>query len=358
MATTVRTAMVNLEANQFNPETIYNSNLEILDVLLQCTCISTTNTSPPAAVNGDVYIPAIGSTGDWTGYSNYIAYYYNGWKFISPKIGWRILDTALSVYKIWDGTIWGTIEISGTFNPSSFEVTGPSDITAKVKFNTDNIPTATTIYLEVPDSDFVLAKQNLSATTVPTTANDSTQGYSIGSVWVNTTTDKGYFCVDATASNAIWKEMAGATGTGDVLGPATSVINEIAVFNDTTGDTIKGSSVLVSANKELYNYHRFVDTKATNYTLVGSDSGKVIVVNSSSAITITLPQTTTETIANGFTCSIIRLGSGTVTIAIQGSDVLHSKLSAVNITPQYGRVEVTKIVAGSPNTWHLSGDLG
>lgn len=46
---------------------------------------------------------------------------------------------------------------------------------------------------------------NNTATTNPTSANDSTQGYEIGSTWINTITDAAYTCVSAAAGNAIWK---------------------------------------------------------------------------------------------------------------------------------------------------------
>ena len=46
---------------------------------------------------------------------------------------------------------------------------------------------------------------NLSATTPPGTGNDSTQGYSIGSHWFNTTTGVMWFCRDASAGAAVWQ---------------------------------------------------------------------------------------------------------------------------------------------------------
>lgn len=41
-------------------------------------------------------------------------------------------------------------------------------------------------------------------TTDPGASNDSTQGYAVGSVWINTTDDRAWICVDATASAAVW----------------------------------------------------------------------------------------------------------------------------------------------------------
>lgn len=59
-------------------------------------------------------------------------------------------------------------------------------------------------------------KTNLSATTNPTTTDDTSAGYAVGSRWVNVSTDKEYVCLDATTSAAVWKELTfTVTGTPD-----------------------------------------------------------------------------------------------------------------------------------------------
>lgn len=67
-------------------------------------------------------------------------------------------------------------------------------------------------------------KVNLSATTNPSAADDSSAGYTIGSKWINTTNEKEYVCVDNTTSSASWKEttlsnaydaIVDINGTGD-----------------------------------------------------------------------------------------------------------------------------------------------
>lgn len=51
-----------------------------------------------------------------------------------------------------------------------------------------------------------LGKTNLSATTNPAVSDDNTQGYQIGSIWINTSTDTAYQCLDASTGAAVWKE--------------------------------------------------------------------------------------------------------------------------------------------------------
>ena len=54
-------------------------------------------------------------------------------------------------------------------------------------------------------------KSNLNAATDPGATDDSVAGYSVGSLWVNTTLDKVWQAVDVTASSAIWKDLSLAT---------------------------------------------------------------------------------------------------------------------------------------------------
>lgn len=63
------------------------------------------------------------------------------------------------------------------------------------------------------DDNFTTVKHKFDFTAAPTTSNDSTQGYSQGSLgWVNTTgvANSGslYVCRDATAANAQWRKIA------------------------------------------------------------------------------------------------------------------------------------------------------
>lgn len=65
-------------------------------------------------------------------------------------------------------------------------------------------------------------QNNFIATTDPAVTDDTTEGYSIGSVWINTTADEAYRCVDNTDGAAVWvkttlsaDELATVAITGD-----------------------------------------------------------------------------------------------------------------------------------------------
>ena len=79
-------------------------------------------------------------------------------------------------------------------------------------------------------------------TTAPTVNSDSSAGYEVGDIWIDETGDKSYQAVDVTVGAAVWS----AGGTGDVVGPASAVNNDLAAFDTTTGKLIKDSGVLTS----------------------------------------------------------------------------------------------------------------
>jgi hypothetical protein len=58
------------------------------------------------------------------------------------------------------------------------------------------------------DTETNIATANYSATSAPTANDDSGDGYSIGSWWVNVTSDEAYLCVDSTVGAAVWTKIS------------------------------------------------------------------------------------------------------------------------------------------------------
>lgn len=70
-----------------------------------------------------------------------------------------------------------------------------------------------TLLTNIGDTKFNIAfVSNLSATTDPGVDNDTTEGYEVGSTWVNVTLDKTFTCTDATEGAAVWNQTS---STGD-----------------------------------------------------------------------------------------------------------------------------------------------
>ena len=47
----------------------------------------------------------------------------------------------------------------------------------------------------------------LAGTAAPAVTDDSDAGYRVGSLWIDTTNDDAYICVDATADAAVWVQI-------------------------------------------------------------------------------------------------------------------------------------------------------
>jgi hypothetical protein len=57
------------------------------------------------------------------------------------------------------------------------------------------------------DLDRRIPYHNLTATAAPGVTDDGDAGYSLGSIWINLTTDNIYMCADTTAGAAVWRQL-------------------------------------------------------------------------------------------------------------------------------------------------------
>ena len=71
---------------------------------------------------------------------------------------------------------------------------------------TDNYHVANKKYVD--DNSGSGAQSKLDATTAPTINDDSGDGYSISSIWIDVTNDLIYQCADATLGAAVWKNLS------------------------------------------------------------------------------------------------------------------------------------------------------
>lgn len=75
---------------------------------------------------------------------------------------------------------------------------------------------------------------NLTATSAPTTGNDGTQGYTTGSLWLNTTTSIWYRCVSNATSAAVWTQYIDSSTTQTITGSKTFTLGGSTNFTGTT----------------------------------------------------------------------------------------------------------------------------
>jgi len=121
--------------------------------------------------------------------------------------------------------------------------------------------------------------------------------------------------------------------------------------------TLTASKVLVSdANGKITisNTLKEVDwgdisEKIDNYTLQNSDNGKVITVNKTTDVTITIP----DTLSAEFSCTVIQIGVGQVTFTGSGSMTVRNRQSHTKTAGQYGAASLYVYAA---NNVLLQGD--
>lgn len=154
-------------------------------------------------------------------------------------------------------------------------------------------------------------------------------------------------------------ELDNVTNDAQVKKISTSTDEAILRWDGTTGDTVQDSSVIIDDDNNLSG-HGSTPTvvTGTTRTITAADNGEILYFTNAAAVTITLPQTSTESIPAGFQCICVQEGTGQLTLAKEGSDTINSIGSLLSSRTQYSPIAVHKRTAGSPNTWYLFGDLG
>ena len=147
------------------------------------------------------------------------------------------------------------------------------------------------------------------------------------------------------------------SGTGITVTNGTGPIPTIAIDTATTVDLSTSQTL---TNKTLTDPKINLSINAqtgTTYTLVLADNGKFITSSNTSAITVTIPPSTSVAYATGAQVNIIQKGAGQVTIS-QGSGVTIRSTGATATAPklraQYS--SATCIYEGS-DIWYVVGDI-
>lgn len=146
--------------------------------------------------------------------------------------------------------------------------------------------------------------------------------------------------------------IIGVGSTGQILSanPATAtglqwISPEVTLSNTATllNKTLVAPIITTSFNQQT----------STAYTLVLSDSNKVIELNSSSAITLTVPLDSSVNFATGVQLNILQTGTGQVTV-VGASGVTVNGTPGLKLRTQWSSGTLVK---RSNNTWILVGDI-
>ena len=160
------------------------------------------------------------------------------------------------------------------------------------------------------------------------------------------------------ASSAIHGVTGSVVGTTDTqtltnktLTSPTLTTPTIASFtNATHSHTGAAGGGTLTAGAIYYGFN----SNTGNYTLALSDAGKVVIMNSSSANTVTVPLNSSVTFPTGSVVNVVQTGSGQTSITGSVGVTIQSEGSKYKVKAQYGLAGVVKT---DTDTWVAFGNL-
>ena len=121
-----------------------------------------------------------------------------------------------------------------------------------------------------------------------------------------------------------------------------------------TGSQINQIQYYYNGSWRFINDGSELSSKIDDYTIQVSDAGKLVIMNSASDRTITIPTNASESFAIGQRVDLARYGLGAVTISPSVGVILNSVESLVTLREQYSAATLIKTAS---DTWLLVGDL-
>lgn len=118
---------------------------------------------------------------------------------------------------------------------------------------------------------------NFAATVAPTANEDSGDGYSVGSIWIDVTGDEAYVCVDATAAAAVWQDLSGISDiledTTPQLGADLDANAFDILFDDLTGirDSSDNETLIFGLTASAVNYAKLSNAATGNGPIFESE---------------------------------------------------------------------------------------
>ena len=143
---------------------------------------------------------------------------------------------------------------------------------------------------------------------------------------------------------------------GLVVKGAASQSANLQEWQDSAGTVLAYISPAGAFNGTIIAQDLAINNQTASYTiLVGTDKNALIVVNSASAVNITVPLYSTSAFPQGSQVNIIRYGTGTVTVVPVSGTVTVGATPGLNLRAQYSSATLIKL--DNSNAWALVGDL-
>ena len=118
----------------------------------------------------------------------------------------------------------------------------------------------------------------------------------------------------------------------------------INMIGSTTSSTITGNGT----TSTIANFGSVINEQTSNYTLTNSDNGEIVIINSSSATTITVPS-----LSVGFNCLIVQRGTGQITVSGSGVTINNR----YGFTKTAGQHSIMTLVCIATGVFIVSGDM-
>lgn len=149
----------------------------------------------------------------------------------------------------------------------------------------------------------------------------------------------------ATDVEAALAELASSDSVG-VTGPASSVDENIAVFDGTTGAKIKdGGKTIASLRTQAY------VSVTGSLTLTDTHLGSTLVYDGTSDITLTVD----NAVSDGFWCTVITTSQNEITVAKEGTDSLVPSDASV-LAAASGKVRAASIYHHAGTIWVITSE--
>jgi hypothetical protein len=149
--------------------------------------------------------------------------------------------------------------------------------------------------------------------------------------------------------------LAGAGVPADAVVAAAVVADNTIVRGDGGARGVQQSGVTIDDDDALHGYKANINTQTgTSYSLVASDSGKVVELVNAAAIALTVP----ATLAKGFACTIVQGGAGQVTLAAGSGGTQRNRAGHTKLAGQWaeGTIYVRANSGGSAAEYVFAGD--
>ena len=164
----------------------------------------------------------------------------------------KLVDNSTLFYDNTDNTKTMRFSLDSLSVGSNISVSFPSDNSTVNLLDTNSVQTLTNKTIDagnntitgLTSSDVGLGnvqnlKVNLSASVAPAASNDASQGYAIGSRWIDTTGNSEYVCVNDATGSAIWIETTSTGGGGTVQSASNIGTAGVGVFKQLNGTDLE-----------------------------------------------------------------------------------------------------------------------